>query len=591
MDGPWTSVDSEDEYEVAVGTPPPVQTTHNSPPTPPRGPAFPGLRREMNGPPQSTHERASMTSYDAATKVLPSPTAGLPKIRNVELQELIGRGQTADVYLGIHERLRRAVAVKILHDHLSDSPEVVNRFRQEASVIADLHHPGIMQIHDLDEVDGRSYIVMEHLSGPTLAQHISETVRKRGRIPVRDVIRIVTQVADALGFAHRLGILHRDVKPANIVLRSPTKEVSPGGALPADAMPVLTDFGLARLNNRPRMTRDGITVGTPAYMSPEQVMGDPLDERSDVYSLGVIMYEMLTGDLPPVKNTESLTGVMYKQVHEEFPRLPPHLRRLQPIVDRCLAKDRQMRFPSTAELIDALREYQEAYLGAEGVRASLQRSRLNLEALRAKLIGLASPVRPEPSGPDGKPRSTLLNVRGLRDVLLGSAAPAPRPAYVHRAWATNLNLNYLRERLIRPSAESMPVPARARPRKNRRAPLAILLGALGLGTMALAAGIVPGGWLDRVLSGGVGDQDAARGGGSADASPTLHPLTVDASPTTEWLLGAPSPTSTAASGSSTPSVIPPTSTPPPPTATSAPTDSPPDLPLPTLPPILPTLPF
>ena len=192
----------------------------------------------------------------------------LPPIDGVTLQGRIGRGGMADVYRGFHKSLRRRVAVKILHSHLVPDPEIQRRFHSEARAVAGLRHQNIVQVFDFGLADGRPYIVMELIDGPTLAHTLSRAANANG-LPVPVVQSITSQLAEALDHAHAQGIVHRDLKPANVILRHGS--AAAGADASQGLQVVLTDFGVTRISNATSATATGTLLGTPAYMAPEQI--------------------------------------------------------------------------------------------------------------------------------------------------------------------------------------------------------------------------------------------------------------------------------------------------------------------------------
>ena len=186
----------------------------------------------------------------------------------------------ASVFKAHDPDLDRIVAIKVLPSFHTEDPTFVGRFRREAQAVARLNHPNIIRVHDFGDDKGFSYIVMEYVARGTLLD------RLKARLPLADVLELVAPIADALGSAHEQGIIHRDIKPANVLLDE-------------DGKPILSDFGLARmLEGSAGLTRADSVLGTPEYMSPEQALGRPADQRSDLYSLGVIIYQMLLGRTP-----------------------------------------------------------------------------------------------------------------------------------------------------------------------------------------------------------------------------------------------------------------------------------------------------
>ena len=192
----------------------------------------------------------------------------------------LGSGGMADVYLAEDEELGRRVAIKILNDKYAPDDQFVERFRREAKNAAGLSHPNIVSIYDRGEAEGTYYIAMEYLDGRSL----KELVVARGPLPIPDAIAATRQVLGALRFAHRKGVVHRDIKPHNVMAD-------------ADGRLKVTDFGIARAGVS-QMTEAGSIIGTAQYLSPEQARGAPVDQRSDLYSIGIVLYEMLTGQVP-----------------------------------------------------------------------------------------------------------------------------------------------------------------------------------------------------------------------------------------------------------------------------------------------------
>src|SRR6185295_17447099 len=170
-------------------------------------------------------------------------------LSKVHIDSLLARGGMAEVYLGVHTTLQREVAVKILRNQYEDDPALLERFQREARVVAKLRHQNIVQVFDYDAVDDRPYIVMEYISGPSLSKYLNELHKKSGRLELPEISRIISGVGNALQYAHISGVVHRDIKPGNILLTSHTREVVPGRRLPPDFEPVLTDFGLVRFLN------------------------------------------------------------------------------------------------------------------------------------------------------------------------------------------------------------------------------------------------------------------------------------------------------------------------------------------------------
>ena len=276
-------------------------------------------------------------------------------LSKVTIQKLLGRGGMAEVYLGIHTTLNRPVAVKILHGHLLDDDTLLARFRSEAQSVATMRHPNIVQVFDFDIIDDQPYIVMELLEGLSLEDY-QRVLRQTGKtLPLETTVHLITAIASALDYAHAHGVIHRDVKPSNVLLRHESGQLDPKTTLPPDVQPVLTDFGIARMANTTVRTASGAIVGTPAYMSPEQVSGVTVDARSDIYSLGIVLYEMLSGRLPFGGEDETVASTLIKHITEPPAPLVEVSPAVQAVVLRALAKDPNARYQSAGELANGLR--------------------------------------------------------------------------------------------------------------------------------------------------------------------------------------------------------------------------------------------
>jgi eukaryotic-like serine/threonine-protein kinase len=257
-----------------------------------------------------------------------------------ELQDVVGSGGMSSVYKARDTVLERMVAIKVLHEHFSDDPEYVERFRREARALAQLNHPNIVTVIDRGEFEGRQFIVFEHVHG----ENLKELVDREGQLPVDEALALVHQVARGLAFAHEHGIVHRDVKPHNILIDE-------------DGVAKVTDFGIARsLEPADGLTETGTLLGTSEYIAPEQASGHPVDERSDQYSLATVLYEILTGEPPYTGDNFMVVAMKHVQepipsVREARPDVPP---RLDAIIARAMAKRPEDRFPSTEAMMAAL---------------------------------------------------------------------------------------------------------------------------------------------------------------------------------------------------------------------------------------------
>jgi serine/threonine protein kinase len=271
---------------------------------------------------------------------------------NVKIGELIARGGMAEVYLGEHTSLNRQVAVKIMRDHVDHDPETHMRFEREARVVASLRHPNIIQMFDYDLVEGQPCLIMEYVPGASLANYLKALHTRSEKLPQNMVARITSALASAIDYAHTHNLVHRDIKPANVLLRSASGPVDANEPLPADVEPILTDFGLVRVLDSSIQTSTGTVSGTPTYMSPEQARGDKVDRKTDIYSLGVLLYEMLASKVP--FEAESSFGVMMKHLNEAPPPIFGISNDVQLVINRALAKEPKFRYETATEMADEL---------------------------------------------------------------------------------------------------------------------------------------------------------------------------------------------------------------------------------------------
>jgi predicted Ser/Thr protein kinase len=301
-----------------------------------------------------------------------------------ELEEVVGHGGMSSVYRAHDSLLERYVALKVLHQQYNEDEDFVERFKREARSVAQLQHPNIVTVIDRGEEDGRQYIVFEFIDG----ENLKELVVRKGRLGVRDALEIALEVAQGLAFAHEHGLVHRDVKPQNVLLNG-------------DGRAKVTDFGIARsLDVEHGMTQTGTVLGTSNYIAPEQASGQPVDAHTDVYSLGVVLYEMLTGEVP--FPGENFVAVAMKHIQEPSPSVLDVRGdvplRIAEMVDRALEKDPEHRFPTmnafAAEIESNLAELDRGEDGAVTMvvpaaqRLQRQRHRKRVSRLPL-LIGLA----------------------------------------------------------------------------------------------------------------------------------------------------------------------------------------------------------
>jgi len=259
--------------------------------------------------------------------------------------DALGRGGMAQVFRGYHPQLDRYVALKVLRSDLVEQDEFLARFKREAHAVSGLRHPNIVQVFDFDVQDDQHYMVMELLEGDTLRARLNEYRVRGERMPLPEILRILSEVLDGLGYAHKEGIIHRDIKPANIML---TKR----------GQAVLTDFGIAQIVGSTQYTVSGALMGTLNYMAPEQGFKGTCDERSDIYSLGIVFYEMLTGYTP--FDADTPLAILMKHLNDPLP-LPSQVdplipRKLEQIVLKALSKDPDDRYQHAGEMAAAIQQ-------------------------------------------------------------------------------------------------------------------------------------------------------------------------------------------------------------------------------------------
>jgi serine/threonine protein kinase len=267
------------------------------------------------------------------------------------LESKLGSGGMSTVYLALDEVLDRPVAIKLLHREISEEADQLERFRREARAAARLSHPNLVGVIDAGEDDGRPYIVFEYIEGRTLKRRIQE----EGRLPVDEAVAYAIEIGRGLTAAHARKLVHRDVKPQNVLIDP-------------DGRAKVTDFGIARSLESKGLTATGRVLGTTDYVSPEQAMGEDVDERSDVYSLGVVLYEMLAGDVP--FQAETQVGVAMRHVNEPMPdvqaKRPEVSAAVAAVVDRSTTKDPRDRYSTVAEMVRDLEQTLEVEAARRG---------------------------------------------------------------------------------------------------------------------------------------------------------------------------------------------------------------------------------
>ncbi len=257
----------------------------------------------------------------------------------------LGQGGMAEVYKAYQPGLDRYVAVKALHSHLAGDPDFIGRFEREARAVANLRHPNIVQIFDFDSQEQMYYMAMELVNGPTLKTELQTRVKQDNLFALKETTRIMTALCGAIDYAHTRGMVHRDLKPANFILTQ-------------DGQILILDFGIAKIVGATQFTVTGMMSGTPAYMSPEQGQGERGDARSDIYSLGVVLYEMITGKVP--FDADTPFAVIMKHISASLPlprSINPNIPEVvEQVILKALSKNPDDRYQTGAEFAAALRE-------------------------------------------------------------------------------------------------------------------------------------------------------------------------------------------------------------------------------------------
>ncbi len=311
-----------------------------------------------------------------------------------KIEATLGQGGMSSVYQATDPNLRRTVAIKLIHPHLSSDPEFVRRFEQEAAAVAQLRHPNIIQVYDFNHDDELYFMVLEFVPGETLQSRLASLDAAKQRLPLSDSISIMSTVAEAVAYAHSRGMIHRDLKPANVML-------TPSG------QPILMDFGVAKMLGGTQHTATGAIVGTAKYMSPEQARGDRPDERTDIYSLGVMLYELVAGQ-PPF-DADTTVAVLMKHVTEPVPDIR-QIRsdipdELVAIIQKALQKKPEDRYQSASELAAALRAVTAQDQRATVVADDLDSTQLVSTGTRRSATSVPVAAAPKPS-PAATPAST-----------------------------------------------------------------------------------------------------------------------------------------------------------------------------------------
>jgi serine/threonine-protein kinase len=260
------------------------------------------------------------------------------------IESELGQGGMSTVYKATDPNLRRVVAIKLIHSHLSSKPEFVRRFEAEATAVAQLRHPNIIQVHDFNHDGGTYYIALEFVAGETLQQRLRRLSESGRQMSLDEVVNVATSIGDALAYAHDRGLVHRDVKPANVMINMNDEAI-------------LTDFGIVKIAGGTQHTATGAVMGTARYMSPEQIKGQKVDAAADIYSFGVMLYEMVSGRVP--FNSESVMTLMMMHVKDPVPDVRSFRADVPPmlisIIERALAKEPAQRYQKMTDMVTDLR--------------------------------------------------------------------------------------------------------------------------------------------------------------------------------------------------------------------------------------------
>ncbi len=321
------------------------------------------------------------------------------QIGKYEIKELLGRGGMGEVYKAYHPALQRDVAIKMIHTHIATDPEAIDRFRREARIVAALRHPGIVQVHDFDIEGDTFYMVMEFVPGQTLESRLRAIHAQNERMPLPEALRLFQLIGQAVTYAHSQGVVHLDLKPGNVLLFSPPGGPRGDGVTEGEQgnrrrarQPILADFGLSKIIGAERMADPGTISGTPSYISPEQCLGQVGDERSDIYSLGIMLYQLTTGALPFSGDTP--VALIFKHIDEPPPpprSLNPDLpEALEHLIQKTLAKNPTDRYQSAGAMLEALDEVVVPIGGVPSALLDVETTLPDAERTRCPYRGLQS---------------------------------------------------------------------------------------------------------------------------------------------------------------------------------------------------------
>jgi serine/threonine protein kinase len=321
------------------------------------------------------------------------------------VEELLGQGGMSAVYKGTDPNLKRVVAIKVIHSHLSSNPDFVQRFEEEAAAVAQLRHHGIIQVYDFNRDEDLYYMILEFVPGETIQDHLKRLSDSGRKLSPTKAIEYMAGVCDAVDYAHQRGMIHRDIKPANLMLTT-------------NGQVILMDFGIAKIVGGTRHTATGAVVGTAMYMSPEQIKGEQPDRRSDIYSLGVTLFEMVSGR-PPFE-AESAMTLMMMHINDPVPN-PKSLNPEVPdglvaVINKALAKDPNNRYQTAAQMAAALRNILSA--GSSSPKATMMEDATLIKGLRGTTI-------------EKPPMGTYVENTPMVSPVRGTVVESPPPSSVY----------------------------------------------------------------------------------------------------------------------------------------------------------------
>lgn len=329
------------------------------------------------------------------------------------IEELLGQGGMSAVYKATDPNLKRVVAIKMIHTHLSSNADFVKRFEEEAASVAQLRHPGIIQVHDFNRDGDVYYMVLEFVPGETIQAHLQRLNDAGRKLSPTKAMEYMANTCDAVDYAHQRGMIHRDIKPANIMIN-------------LNGQAILMDFGIAKIVGSQRHTATGAVIGTAMYMSPEQIKGEQPDRRTDVYSLGVTLFEMASGR-PPF-NAESAMTLMMMHINDPVPNVrelnPETPEALVTVINKALEKDPNQRYQTAAQMSAALRNAL-VQMGAAGKGPAPQATMIDDGATLANAGARGTVVE---SSPMPAAKGTVLESAYPVGGTVVESAPLPRPA-------------------------------------------------------------------------------------------------------------------------------------------------------------------